>query len=130
MKGEKRDKESKSGHKHKKKKHSDRHDGKHHSKSKKHSKKENKKSLRDVDCTLTSDDYFVKSEEFRVWLKIDRDRYSAACSQYNDLIFIWLPTGPLRNWIHPIPTNYSRNFVRNGITENCLICITPVWLFS
>ena len=75
MKEKKSSKHSKSEHKHKKKHHSE----KHHSKSKKHSKEKKHKhhdEHHQVHVTISGDDYFTKSEEFRVWLKLDRRRYT------------------------------------------------------
>lgn len=67
-------KESRSEHKHKKKKHShDRHSKVKH----KHYHKDNVEGRRHVEVTITPDDYFVRNEEFRVWLKLDRRRYVA-----------------------------------------------------
>jgi hypothetical protein len=122
-------KEFRSEHKHKKKQSDDRH---HHSKSKhkKHHKdKKDSKGKRHVDMMISPDDYFVRNEEFRVWLKLDRRRYNILC----DFIIIWFiyyVVDHLRSWTLLTLTNTLKNSVRSGMMENWLRCIIRVIFVS
>jgi ABC-type Zn2+ transport system substrate-binding protein/surface adhesin len=65
----KHSKESEKSHKHKK-------DHKHQSKHSDKGRSDNKDSeRRRVDAPITEDDFFNKSEEFRVWLKLAKNEY-------------------------------------------------------